>query len=163
MKSDLRGRVDEWVGTHVPAEGTEDYESWQAKLAEIDAIENIQDVIDYVESEGFDLDDFFMCGEYKVISAGLDPNDVPLGLISEIGELVAEQSWSGGSWVNVYLFDGKYFIVSEVETRVADTEADAIKIAGIDNDTIDQIVHSRAHSTSPLSCRQRAGHEEAPT
>jgi hypothetical protein len=150
MKSDLLGRVDEWVGMDIPAEGSEDYDSWQSMLAQIDAIENIQDVIDYVEAEGLDLDDFFLCGEYEVISAGLDSKDVPTDLATEVGELVAEQTWSGGSWVKVYLFDGKYFVVNEVETSVADTEADALTLAGIENDSFDQISHSQVHSTHLL-------------
>lgn len=141
MKSDLLGRVDEWVGMDIPEEGSEDYESWQFKLAEIDAIENIQDVVDYVESEGFDLYDFFLCGEYEIVSAGLDPDHVPSGLFKELGELVAEQTWSGGSWVNIHFYDGKYFVVNEAETSIADTRSEAIKLGGIENDSFDDQVH----------------------
>lgn len=147
MKSDLMGRVDEWIGIDVPGEGAEDYESWQSKLSEIEAIQSIQDVIDYVHGEGFDLEGFFVGGRYDVISAGLNPGDVPSGLIFEAGELIA-QSTSDGLWVNVYLFDGKYFVVNAAETKIADARADAIRIAGIDNDSSDQIIGAYTCPTS---------------
>jgi hypothetical protein len=149
MKCHLLDRVDEWVGMDVPAEGTEDYETWKSKSAEIEAIENIQDVIEYVESEGIDLDDFFVCGEYKVLSAGLDAKNVPADLLTEAGELVAEKSCPSGSWVKVYFFDGKYFIINDVETTVAETETEALKIAGIESETFNQIGHSQDHQTTP--------------
>ncbi|MGE4534427.1 hypothetical protein [Halomonas sp.] len=147
MKSDLLGRVDEWVGMHVPAEGTEDHETWQAKLTEIAEIENIQDVIDYIESEGLDLNDFFLCGGYEVLSAGLNPQDAPSVLVTELGELIAEKTWPGGSWVNVYLYDGQYFVVDAVKTSVADTEANALKIAGIENGSFDQVSRNKVTPT----------------
>lgn len=149
MKADLLRCVEEWLGMDVPAEGSEDYDTWQSKLAEIDAIENIRDVIDYVESEGLDLDDFFLCGMYEVISAGLDPQHVPSELVKEMGDLVAEKACPGGSWVNVYLYDGKYFVVNEYETIVADAEADALKIAGMGNDSYDEILHSEVRPSEP--------------
>jgi hypothetical protein len=143
MKSDLLGRVAERFGMDMPKEGSEDYESWHSKLAEIDGIENIQEVVVYLESEGFDLEDFFLCGEYEVISAGLNPDDVPNNLFTELGELVAEQTWEGGSWVNIYLYDRKYFVLNEVETSIADTEAEALKLGGIGNDSYDEINYLR--------------------
>ncbi|MDY7115161.1 hypothetical protein RAN53_02255 [Halomonas sp. SSL-5] len=149
MKADLLARLEEWVGMNLPVKGSEDYEFWQSKLAEIDSIENFQDVIDYVDSEGFDLNDFFLCGEYEVISAGLDPSLVPSDLYTELGEPVAEQAWSGGSGVKIYLYDGKYFVVSEVEVKVANTETDAFKMGGIDNDTFGDISHSQVRPSEP--------------
>jgi len=149
MKADLLARLEEWVGMDLPVKGSEDYESWQSKLAEIDSIENVQDVIDYVDCEGLDLNDFFLCGEYEVISAGLDPSSVPSDLYIELGEPVSEQTWSGGSWVSIYLYDGKYFVVNEVEVKIADTEADAFKIGGIDNDAFDDTSHSQVRPSEP--------------
>jgi hypothetical protein len=143
MKSDLLGRVAERFGMDMPKEGSEDYESWHSKLAEIDEIENIQEVVAYLESEGIELEDFFLCGEYEVISAGLNPDDVPSNLFTALGEIVAEQTWKGGSWVNIYLYDGKYFVLNEVETSVADTEAEALKLGGIGNDSYDEIYYLR--------------------
>lgn len=150
MKSDLLKRVDEWVGIDVPFEGTEDYKTWQWKLDAIDEIENIQDVIGYVESMGLDLNDFFSCGEYKVLSAGLDPNAVPQALVAELGELIAEQSLPEESWVKIYFFDGKYFVINEVETKIVDLEADALEIAGIKSESSDQILHPQVHQNNPL-------------
>ncbi len=151
MKRDLFARVDEWIGMDVPDEGTEDYESWQSKLVEIHSIENIHDVVDYVESEGFDLDDFLICGEYEVISAGLKANDVPVELVTKVGELVAEQSGASGSWTRVYLFDTKYFIVNEAGNTVVETEAEALKTASITTDAFDDITSPRVHPTSQIS------------
>ena len=131
MKMHCLSRVDEWIGMDVPDEGTEDYDTWQSKLADIDAIDNIDDVIEYVENSGWELDEFFVVGLYDVITAGLDPSQVPRELITQAGELVAEKQSPGRSGGNVYLFDGKYFIVNDGKTRVADTKAKALKIAGI--------------------------------
>lgn len=147
MKQDLIGRVDEWVGMHVPAEGTEDYDSWQQKLAEIDDIKTIHDVINYLEGESQKIDDFFITGQYNVISAGLESAQVELEVIKALGEKVAEQSWSGGSWVNVYLYDAKYFVITEVGTTAFDDEASAFKSAGIGDNTYDEVTFSKIDSS----------------
>lgn len=150
MKSDLLKHVDEWVGMDIPVEGTEDYEPWQLKLHEIDTIENIQDVIEYVERQSLNLDDFFLCGEYQVLSAGLDPDDVPQTLVAELGELIAEQSSSEESWGKVYLFDGKYFVFNVGETKIVELKADALEIAGIRDESFDHMLPTQEHQTNPL-------------
>lgn len=151
MKTHLLGRVEDWVGRDLPAEGSEDYETWQSRLAEIDSIENILDVIDYVESEGLDLNEFLLTGKYQAISAGLDPSRVPSEVFKDLGILLAEQTWSGGSWVSIYSYDGKYFVSNEVETSIADTEAEAFRLGGIDNDSFDEILHSKVSPPTPAA------------
>lgn len=150
MKSDLLKYVDEWVGMDIPVEGTEDYETWQLKLNTIDAVENIQDIIEYVENMGLDLDDFFLSGEYNVLSAGLDPSVVPQALVEKLGELIAEQSLSEESWVKIYFFDERYFVVNEMGTKIVDLEADAFEISGIKNESFNQFLHTQVHPTNPL-------------
>lgn len=131
MKQGLLARVEEWLGMDIPDEGTEDYETWQSKLSGIGGIESIDDVIEYLEGEGCDVEDFFLCGEYDVISAGLDPSEVSLAIIEAQGQLVAEQATSGRSKASVYLFDGTYFVIAERKVTVAQDERSALKIAGI--------------------------------
>lgn len=131
MKDALNSRIDEWVGMDIPDEGTEDYESWQSKLAEIDAIESIHDVIDYLESEGIDADDFFLNGEYELLSAGMAPEEIPQTVILNLGDLIAEHSATGKSASRVFLFDGTYFVIKGSKTTFFDKEHDAIKFAGI--------------------------------
>ncbi|MCX7196551.1 MAG: hypothetical protein NTW37_00735 [Proteobacteria bacterium] len=50
IKADLLSRLEEWLGSDIPDEGTEDYDTWQYKLEEIEAIESVSDVIEYAES-----------------------------------------------------------------------------------------------------------------
>ena len=140
MKSDLLMRVDEWLGMDIPDEGTEDYDTWQSKLDEIDAIENITDVINYGESSGLDVDNFFVCGEYEVISAGLNSKDVPLALVTEIENLIAEQSRDEALWMKVYCFDKKYFVINTIGTKIFDLESNALYFAEIRNKSFDEIL-----------------------
>ena len=50
IKADLLSRLEEWLGSDIPDEGTENYDTWQYKLEEIVAIESVSDVIEYAES-----------------------------------------------------------------------------------------------------------------
>jgi hypothetical protein len=156
MKSDIEFRIAESLGLDEPDEGTAEYESRQAKLAPVAAIKTIADVITYVNNSGWVIEDFFLSGGYEIITAGMSPKKVPPEVFKEGGELVAEQQWSGGSWVHVYLFDGTYFIVNEVETSFADTEDEALEMAGIADDTHDQITHAHVHSMMAASAEQPA-------
>jgi hypothetical protein len=58
MKRALEERIEEWLGFDIPDEGTEDYERWQNMVAEVAAIESIDDVISYVESIGVEVEAF---------------------------------------------------------------------------------------------------------
>jgi len=63
MKVGLRARVDEWLGNDIPEEDDDDYDHWQSMLAEIDAIESLEDVIEYL-GDGEDAAKFLE--EYEV-------------------------------------------------------------------------------------------------
>ena len=58
IKESLSAKLDEWLGFDIPEEGTEDYDVWQARLATIEAIESVEDVIAYAEGYVGDTDEF---------------------------------------------------------------------------------------------------------
>jgi hypothetical protein len=140
MKSDLLKQVEEWVGMHRPVEGSEDYETWQWKLDTIKAFKTIDDVIEYVECNFLDLNDFFLTGEYELITAGLAPEKVPSSIVSEHGELIAEQVLPSGAKCEIFFFDGKYFVLDESRTQIVDSEKEALTIAGIVDVPSDDII-----------------------
>lgn len=58
MKRGLYEQVNEWLGQDIPDKGDDDYGRWQSMLAEINAIESLEDIVNYLESEGRDVDEF---------------------------------------------------------------------------------------------------------
>lgn|GEM_PF-1251432 len=147
MKSDLFKQVDEWVGMHRPVEGSEDYETWQWKLDTIKAIETIDDVIEYVECNFLDLNDFFLTGEYELITAGLAPEKVPSSIVSELGELIAERALPSDAKCEIFFFDGKYFVFDGTRIQIVDSENEALTIAGIEEDSSDDFIDDQKSST----------------
>jgi len=147
MKSDLLKQVEEWVGMHRPVEGSEDYETWQWKLDTIKAFKTIDDVIEYVECNFLDLNDFFLTGEYELITAGLAPEKVPSSIVSEHGELIAEQVLPSGAKCEIFFFDGKYFVLDGTRTQIVDSKKDALTIAGIEEDSSDDFIDDQEYST----------------
>lgn len=147
MKSDLLKQVDEWVGMHRPVEGSEDYATWQWKLDTINSIETIDDVIEYVECNFLDLNDFFLTGEYELITAGLAPEKVPSSIVSELGELIAEQVLPSDAKCQIFFFDGKYFVLDRTRTQIVDSEQEALMIAGIEEDSSDDYSEGQESST----------------
>lgn len=147
MKSDLLKQVDEWVGMHRPVEGSEDYETWQWKLDTINSIKTIDDVIEYVECNFLDINDFFLTGEYELITAGLAPEKVPSSIVSELGELIAEQVLPSDTKCKIYFFDGKYFVLDGTRTQIVDSEKEAFTIAGIEEDSSDDFIDDQEYST----------------
>lgn len=142
MKDGLQEMVDEWLGNDIPDEGDAAFETWQRKLVEIEDIESIEDVIAYLEKEQADVEGFFACGDYAVVTAGLEPSCVPLELVMQAGELLAEQTWRNGSSVAVYEFDETYFVINDAGMTVAASRTEALRSAGIDQATHDTIVHT---------------------
>jgi len=147
MKSDLLKQVDEWVGMHRPVEGSEDYETWQWKLDTINSIETIDDVIEYVECNFLDINDFFLTGEYELITAGLAPEKVPSSIVSELGELIAEQVLPNDAKCEIFFFDGKYFVLDGTRTQIVDSKNEALMIAGIEEDSSDDFIDDQEYST----------------
>lgn len=152
MKSDLLKQVDEWVGMHRPVEDSEDYETWQWKLDTIRGIETIDDVTEYVECNFLDINDFFLNGEFELITAGLAPEKVPSSIVSELGELIAEQVLPSDTKCEIFFFDGKYFVLDGTRTQIVDSKKDALTIAGIEEDSSDDFIDDQKSSThSPNS------------
>ena len=58
MKRVLYEQVNEWLGQDIPDEDDDDFGRWQSMLEEINAIESLKDVVNYLESEGRDVDEF---------------------------------------------------------------------------------------------------------
>jgi len=58
IKGALLNQVDEWLGNDIPGENTEDYECWESMVAEIGAIESLDDVVCYLEGTGKDVEEF---------------------------------------------------------------------------------------------------------
>lgn len=97
MRRVFQHGVDEWLGFDIPDEGSEDYERWQSMLMDIEDIQNIGDVREYLESRGQNFVQFCMDGEYDLIAAGLSPMDVPTTIIESFGEDTA-QDCNGHEW-----------------------------------------------------------------
>ena len=61
--------------------------------------------------------------------------------IQSEGKRIAAQQWSGGSWVDVYNYKGKFYVFDEVETASFSDAAEAFLRAGIGRSTYDEISH----------------------
>ncbi|NCB72771.1 MAG: hypothetical protein EOM45_13455 [Clostridia bacterium] len=140
MKYDLLMQVDEWAGMYTPVQGTEDYDTWQLKLDTIDAIENIHDVIEYVECNFLDLNDFFLTGGYELLTAGLAPEKIPSSIVSGLGELIAERVLPNDAKCEIFFFDGKYFVIDGTKMQIAESEKEAFMIADIEEEPSDDII-----------------------
>ena len=65
MKLELLDGVSEWLGSDIPAEGTEDYDTWQDRLQEIEQIRSFAEINAYLEDIGRDTTDFFDTWELR--------------------------------------------------------------------------------------------------
>jgi len=59
--------------------------------------------------------------------------------VMEEGDVLASQTWAGGSWSQVIEYEGRYFSVNEVETTECSSILEAFISAAIGNDTFDRI------------------------
>lgn len=115
MKQSLRARIEEWIGFDIPDEGTEDYDRWQIMNDEVEGIASIDDVLSYLESEGVDVEDFLVTGEYDLITAGMTPEAIPLSVFECLGEDVTPEEIADGGESRVLMCWGRYFVVSHNE------------------------------------------------
>lgn len=65
MKVQLLDGVSEWLGSDIPVEGTEDYDTWQDRLQEIEQIRSFAEINAYLENVGRDTTDFFDTWELR--------------------------------------------------------------------------------------------------
>jgi hypothetical protein len=139
MKSALEWKVEEWVGFHIPDEGSEDYDRWQNMLRDIEDVESISDVQSFIEGGMGDFDDFLICGEWDISDMVDDPKSIPWELVVNTAEEIASQQWECGSWSNVYKY-GKWFVsVNEVECGFHKDAKSAFTGARISLDSQDYI------------------------
>jgi hypothetical protein len=61
--------------------------------------------------------------------------------IESEGERIATQQWGGGSWVDVYKYKRKFYVIDEVGTSSFNDAAVAFQSAGIGRSTYDRISH----------------------
>jgi hypothetical protein len=60
------------LGFDIPEEGTDDYARWRVRLEDLNAVDDISDLIRYLEDYGRDPTDFF--AEYDIDFAALQSN-----------------------------------------------------------------------------------------
>ncbi len=63
----------------------------------------------------------------------------PTIVVQEMGDHIASQTWSGGSWSDVYEYKGLFWAQDEVDFVEFDNPLDAFSRAGIGNDDFDNI------------------------
>lgn len=59
MKAELQSQLDEWLGFDIPEEGSEDYDTWQARQMEIEDIQSFADVCNYLDGDDERAKEFF--------------------------------------------------------------------------------------------------------
>jgi len=60
IKSALMAEVVGLVGVHMPEEGTEDQAEWKSSKAWVESLVTFADIVEYLESNGRDVDEFLM-------------------------------------------------------------------------------------------------------
>ena len=156
MKDHFMGRIDEWLGFDIPEEGMEDHELWMSKIAEVEQIQSLQDVIAYIEeSMGQDFAEFIIEGEYDLVEARMNPLEIPRSVVLALGELVALEEEAESEY-ELYAYGGKFFAVpigTDTNIGCFDSERDALAFLGMDvpADTGHSIDTSEAKRVKPLS------------
>lgn len=51
--------IEEWTGYDLPQEGDEDFDTLQMMYEELEAVESLQDAIDFVAGRGIDAEEWF--------------------------------------------------------------------------------------------------------
>jgi len=70
----------------------------------IQEIKNIDDIINYAECNLLDLDDFFLCGQYELLTAGLAPEKIPSSIISKLGKFIAGRALPNSAKCEIIFF-----------------------------------------------------------
>ena len=63
----------------------------------------------------------------------------PRQVLESDGNVIGSQTWSGGSWVTVYEYKGKFFVSNEVEITECDTAEKAFSRANFGGQQYDKI------------------------
>jgi len=143
IKNALMWIVEEWVGSDIPKEGSEDYATWMILLETVENFKTINDLPEALSFFGKDYTDFIIEGEYDLVEAGMDPKEIPRLVIEELGDDIEEAldeelistklpslQDSKGYW-----YGGKYFVFltkNSEERLIFDGMDDALLSIGID-------------------------------
>lgn len=58
LKQHFLDGLSEWLGSDIPEEGDEDYDTWQSRLEQIERINTLDDALEYAEAYVGDLEEF---------------------------------------------------------------------------------------------------------
>jgi len=142
MKNYLYQRVSDWLGFDIPDEGTDDYDTWQSMLLDIDDVRTIEDVRDFFEARGMgDFEELLVSREWDISEMVQDPDIIPIELVENTATKIAHQERECGSWAFVCKY-GKWFVsVTEVGGVFHPDVRAAFVDAGIGNDAFDKIFY----------------------
>ena len=59
IQLDLHGIIEEWLGGHIPNEGTEDHDSWQSMEMDLEDCKAITNFVDFLECRHIELESYF--------------------------------------------------------------------------------------------------------
>jgi hypothetical protein len=129
IRRNLEYRIEEWVGFDIPSEGSEDHDRWLGMVNDVKDIVSIADVISYLESENIDTDEFFIDGEYDLIAAGFNPEQISIAVLTILGLEIESRKKPDDSLIRVLEYGGKYFLVDGDQVAHFSTEIEAINCA----------------------------------
>ena len=101
-----------------------------SKVADIDGIDSISDVVWYLDMEGIDLAEFVINEEFDLVGSGMEPLDIPYAVIEALGEAVDPSDGWDERDGRLYMYGGKCFVLaaSDLEPpQVFDTVGDALQ------------------------------------
>jgi|LauGreDrversion4_2_1035121.scaffolds.fasta_scaffold273941_1 hypothetical protein len=139
LKTVIASQIFAQFGATAKPENAEKHERRQMMLDALESVKTIYDIADYLDRAGRDSDEFFIAYQVPLVTAGMDPLDVPSEVIQSLGSEVASEAWANGSWAEVYKYDGVFFAIDETEIRVFKTLREASASAGIGNDLFDKL------------------------
>lgn len=139
LKTILAAEAERLVVDHATPESAETNLHRESVRGAVNGIATIYDIANYLDSLGQEPEEFFIAHQVPLITAGMSPLDVPTEVIQALGVEVASDTWAGGSWATVYQYDGLFFVIDEVETRVFKTLTEATASAGIASDAFDKL------------------------
>ena len=153
MKRKLLSSAIDWKGAEGSA-GEPQRAEWLALVERIANLETPDEAIEILIDAGNDAEGWLIANSVDLVRAGMEPSLVPSAVISGLGELVAEQTWNGGSWVSVYKYGGSYYVLSEVEVACFESHEAAFDAAGIGNEVHDEIESVRVYAPSNTASQE---------
>lgn len=92
MKSALHAELSEWLGSDIPDEGTDDFDTWTSKANEIDGISSFSDVYDCLDQDDQRAKNFFLAiSGLMILSLSSDParhKQVPVACLLQVNQIL---------------------------------------------------------------------------